>query len=195
MPKLSTNTAPAKNIPCKYCQGAGLVPTPSGKPLPPYPESPRVAIVGAGPAGLSTALVAAKRGHTVTIFDGASQIGGQLNMAKQVPGKEEFFVLLEYYRNEVSRLGINLELNKFVSSNDLSGYDEVVIATGVTPRNPQIEGQDGPNVVDYIDVLRDKATVGKRVAVIGAGGIGFDVSEFLVHEGESPTENLELWKR
>ena len=154
-----------------------------------------VAIVGAGPAGLSTALVAAKRGHTVTIFDGASQIGGQLNMAKQVPGKEEFFGLVEYYRNEVSRLGINLELNKFVSSNDLSGYDEVVIATGVTPRNPQIEGQDGPNVVDYIDVLRDKATVGKRVAVIGAGGIGFDVSEFLVHEGESPTENLELWKR
>ena len=154
-----------------------------------------VAIVGAGPAGLSTALVAAKRGHTVTIFDGASQIGGQLNMAKQVPGKEEFFGLVEYYRNEVARLGINLELNKFVSSNDLSGYDEVVIATGVTPRNPQIEGQDGPNVVDYIDVLRDKAKVGKRVAVIGAGGIGFDVSEFLVHEGESPTENLELWKR
>lgn len=154
-----------------------------------------VAIVGAGPAGLSTALVAAERGHKVTIFDGESKVGGQLNMAKQVPGKEEFFGLVDYYQNEVARLGIDLRLNTFVSADDLNNFNEVVIATGVTPRDPQIEGQNGPNVVNYIDVLRNKAEVGKRVAVIGAGGIGFDVSEFLIHRGESPTENLELWKR
>ena len=154
-----------------------------------------VVIVGAGPAGLSTALVAAERGHTVTIFDSESKVGGQLNMAKRVPGKEEFFGLVDYYQNEVARLGIDLRLDTFVSAEDLKNFDEVVIATGVTPRDPQIEGQNGPNVVNYIDVLRNKVEVGKRVAVIGAGGIGFDVSEFLIHRGESPTENLELWKR
>ena len=131
----------------------------------------------------------------MTVFDGASEVGGQLNMAKQVPGKEEFFGLVDYYRNEVARLGIELKLGAFVGADDLDGFDEVVIATGVTPRDPQIDGQDRPNVVNYIDVLRDKVAVGKRVAVIGAGGIGFDVSEFLVHEGESPTEDIELWKR
>ncbi|APX15748.1 NADPH-dependent 2,4-dienoyl-CoA reductase [Phaeobacter inhibens] len=154
-----------------------------------------VAIVGAGPAGLSTALAAAERGHKVTLFDRASEIGGQLNMAKQVPGKEEFWGLVDWYRTMLAQSDVTLELNREVSAGDLKDFDEVVIATGVVPRNPQIPGQDRDNVVDYIDVLRHKAEVGKRVAVIGAGGIGFDVSEFLLHEGESATENLPLWMK
>ncbi|UWR44480.1 NADPH-dependent 2,4-dienoyl-CoA reductase [Phaeobacter inhibens] len=154
-----------------------------------------IAIVGAGPAGLSTALAAAERGHKVTLFDRASEIGGQLNMAKQVPGKEEFWGLVDWYRTMLAQSDVTLELNREVSAGDLKDFDEVVIATGVVPRDPQIPGQDRDNVVDYIDVLRHKAEVGKRVAVIGAGGIGFDVSEFLLHEGESATENLPLWMK
>ena len=153
----------------------------------------RVAVVGAGPAGLSAALTAAQRGHEVTLFDRDREIGGQLNMAKQVPGKEEFWGLVDWYRTMVAEAGITLRLGHEASPDDLAGFDDVVIATGVLPRDPSIPGQDGPNVVDYIDVLRGKAKVGKRVAVIGAGGIGFDVSEFLVHEGESPTESLPAW--
>ncbi|ATF17231.1 NADPH-dependent 2,4-dienoyl-CoA reductase [Phaeobacter gallaeciensis] len=163
--------------------------------LTPAATTKTVAIVGAGPAGLSTALAAAERGHKVTLFDRASEIGGQLNMAKQVPGKEEFWGLVDWYRTMLAQSDVTLELNREVSAGDLRGFDEVVIATGVVPRDPQIPGQDRDNVVDYIDVLRHKAEVGKRVAVIGAGGIGFDVSEFLLHEGESATENLPLWMK
>ncbi|AUQ48740.1 2,4-dienoyl-CoA reductase FadH [Phaeobacter inhibens] len=163
--------------------------------LTPATTTKTVAIVGAGPAGLSTALAAAERGHKVTLFDRASEIGGQLNMAKQVPGKEEFWGLVDWYRTMLTQSDVTLELNREVSAGDLKGFDEVVIATGVVPRDPQIPGQDRDNVVDYIDVLRHKAEVGKRVAVIGAGGIGFDVSEFLLHEGESATENLPLWMK
>jgi len=152
-----------------------------------------VAIVGAGPAGLSTALTAAERGHMVTLFDKAAEIGGQLNMAKQVPGKEEFRGLVDWYRTMVAEAGVTVELGREVSADDLAGFDEVVIATGVIPRDPQIPGEDGPNVLSYVEVLAGKAPVGKRVAVVGAGGIGFDVSEYLVQEGESPTENLPLW--
>jgi 2,4-dienoyl-CoA reductase (NADPH2) len=144
-------------------------------------EAPkRIAVVGAGPAGLSAAITAAQRGHNVVLFDGAHEIGGQLNMAKQVPGKES---------------GVTTMLGRKVRAADLEGYDEVIIATGVVPRDPEIPGQDGPNVLSYIDVLRGKAKAGKRVAVVGAGGIGFDVSEYLVHEGESPTENLPDWMK
>jgi 2,4-dienoyl-CoA reductase (NADPH2) len=151
-----------------------------------------VAIVGAGPAGLSTALAAAERGHRVTLFDKAEELGGQLNMAKQVPGKEEFFGLVDWYRTMIAKSGVTVKLGHAVTADDLDGFDEVVIATGVIPRDPGIEGQDGPNVLSYIDVLRGKAPVGQRVAVVGAGGIGFDVAEFLV-TGDSPTENLTAW--
>lgn len=152
-----------------------------------------IAIVGAGPAGVMTAITAAERGHQVTLYDRAGQVGGQLNMAKQVPGKEEFHGLVAWFETMLSKTGVDLRLNTNVVAQDLDGADEVIIATGVTPRDPQIPGQDGPNVVNYIDVLRDRAVVGKRVAVVGAGGIGFDVSEFLVTE-DSPAEDLEAWK-
>lgn len=152
-----------------------------------------IAIVGAGPAGLSTAMAAAERGHTVTVFDKSDEIGGQLNMAKQVPGKEEFWGLVDWYRTMMDEMGITVELGREVGADDLTGFDEVVIATGVMPRDPGIPGQDGDNVLSYIDVLRAKAPVGKKVAVIGAGGIGFDVSEYLAHEGESTTVNLPEW--
>ncbi len=154
-----------------------------------------VAIVGAGPAGLATALVAAKRGHNVSLFDKSDKLGGQLNMAKMVPGKEEFFGLVTYYEAEVATRGINLHLGTEVTADMLTDFDEVIIATGVSPRDPGIPGQDGSNVLNYIDVLKHRKPVGKTVAIIGAGGIGFDVAEFLVHEGESPAENIDLWKR
>ncbi len=151
-----------------------------------------VAIVGAGPAGLSTALAAAQRGHKVSLFDKADEIGGQLNMAKQVPGKEEFVGLVDYYHAALAESSVSLFLGQTVTADDLTGFDDVIIATGVMPRDPQIAGQDGPNVLSYIDVLRHKAPVGQRVAIIGAGGIGFDVAEFLV-TNDSPTEDLDAW--
>lgn len=157
-------------------------------------QKKRIAVIGAGPAGLACATELAARGHEVDLFDSASEIGGQFNMAKQIPGKEEFHETLRYFTKRIEVTGVRLHLNKRVGADDLKGFDEVVIATGVSPRNPKIIGQDGANVLSYIDVLLHKKPVGKRVAVLGAGGIGFDVSEFLV-EDHSPTMDLDAWKR
>ena len=162
--------------------------------LAPAARAKRIAVVGAGPAGLSAALGAAARGHDVTLFDKADEIGGQLNMAKQVPGKEEFHGFVDWFRTMVAESGLRTELGRAVGVEDLEGFDEVIIATGVVPRDPGIPGQDHPSVLGYVDVLRHKAPVGRRVAVIGAGGIGFDVAEFLVTD-RSPTTSLPDWMR
>ncbi len=171
----------------RACYETELAITPTERPK-------SIGVVGAGPAGLAAAMTAAERGHAVTLFDRDDRIGGQLNMAREIPGKEEFHGLVEWFETMVGELGITLRLGQTATADDLDGFDEVIIATGVVPRDPGIPGQDGPNVLSYIDVLRGKAKVGRRVAIVGAGGIGFDVAEFLVHEGESPTENLADWK-
>ncbi|MFC9614230.1 FAD-dependent oxidoreductase [Streptomyces sp. NPDC056910] len=151
----------------------------------------RVAVVGAGPAGLACAVSAAERGHAVTLFDAASEVGGQLNVARKVPGKEEFDETLRYYRAQLELHGVDVRLNTPVTAADLTpdAYDEVVVATGVTPRTPEIAGLDHPSVVGYLDVLRDGAPVGERVAIVGAGGIGFDVAEYLTDSGDKASQD------
>lgn len=154
--------------------------------LAPTRTKKRVAVVGAGPAGLAFAVSAAERGHDVTLIDAASEIGGQLNVARKVPGKEEFDETLRYFRTQLELHGVDVKLNTRATAEDLAeaAYDEVVVATGVTPRTPEIPGIDHPSVVGYLDVLRDSAPVGERVAIIGAGGIGFDVAEYLTDSGD-----------
>ena len=155
----------------------------------------RVAVVEAGPAGLACAVSAAERGHDVTLFDAASEIGGQLNVARRVPGKQEFDETIRYFRHQLDAHDVDVRLNTPVDAGDLSAYDEVVVATGVTPRTPDIPGVDHPSVVGYLDVLRDGAPVGDRVAILGAGGIGFDVAEFLTDGGDKAHENPETYFR
>ncbi|MBI6779183.1 NADPH-dependent 2,4-dienoyl-CoA reductase [Pseudomonas syringae] len=157
----------------------------------------KIAVVGAGPAGLAAATVAAQRGHEVTLFDSASEIGGQFNIAKRVPGKEEFAETLRYFRNKVQETGVQLRLGNRVKAADLlgAGFDEVILATGIAPRTPAIPGIDNPMVLSYLDVILQRKPVGRRVAVVGAGGIGFDVSEFLVHQGVATSLDREaFWK-
>ena len=144
----------------------------------------KVAVVGAGPAGLSASTVAAECGHDVTLFDSADSVGGQFKIAMQIPGKEEFKETLRYFAKRVEITGVKLQLGKRVTQEELiaQGFDHVILATGITPRTPRIEGVNHPKVMSYLDVLRDKKPVGKKVAIIGAGGIGFDVAEYLLHD-------------
>jgi 2,4-dienoyl-CoA reductase (NADPH2) len=158
----------------------------------PTTDTKKLAVIGAGPAGMSFAVSAATRGHDVTLFDAADKIGGQFNIANQIPGKEEFSETMRYYSRQIELTGVTLKLNTRVNVEDLnnSDFDEVILATGIVPRTPPIKGIDHPKVLNYIDVLKDKKEVGKRVAVIGAGGIGFDVSEYITHAG--PTTSLDI---
>jgi len=155
-------------------------------------SSKKIAVVGAGPAGLAAATTAASRGHQVTLFDGADEIGGQFNIAKQVPGKEEFFETLRYYGKQIEITGVDLKLNHRVTAEELNngGFDQVIVATGIAPRMPNIEGIDHPKVLNYLDVIGGKKHVGKKVAIIGAGGIGFDTAEYITHAGESTSQNI-----
>ena len=153
-----------------------------------------IAVIGAGPAGLSFATYAASRGHKVKVFDSNNQIGGQFNIAKTIPGKEEFYETLRYFKRQIElQPNIELVLNHTVTYEELSqaNYDEIVVATGVTPRQLQFEGIDHPKVLSYIQVLKERVPVGKRVAIIGAGGIGFDTAEYLTHDGDSGSLNPE----
>ena len=163
--------------------------------LSPTRAAKRVAVVGAGPAGLSAALGLAQRGHSVTLFEADSEIGGQFGIARKIPGKEEFAETIRYYNRQLPLAGVDVRLDSRVTATELVGeYDEVIVATGVTPRVPSIPGIDHPKVLTYPEVVRGGKPVGQSVAVIGAGGIGVDVSEFLTHE-HSPTLDLKEWKQ
>jgi len=172
----------------RACHETEMVITPAANPQ-------NLAVVGAGPAGLAFAVNAASRGHRVTLFDQAADIGGQFNIARQIPGKEEFSETLRYYRRQLVLNGVTLRLNQAVTAADLAGFDRVILATGVLPRTPEIPGIDHPSVLSYLEVLRDKKPVGKRVAIIGAGGIGFDTAEFLSQQGEAASQDITAFCR
>lgn len=156
----------------------------------PTTNKKKIAVVGAGPAGLAASTVAAQRGHDVTLFDAAAETGGQFNIAKQIPGKEEFYETIRYFNKQIELTGVKVKLNTKVSAEDLTEFDEIILATGISPRTPKIEGIESDKVLSYIDVLKHKKPVGEKVAIIGAGGIGFDVAEYITHEGESTALNI-----
>tara|TARA_R110001583_G_scaffold52940_5_gene163839 strand:+ start:181 stop:2208 length:2028 start_codon:yes stop_codon:yes gene_type:complete len=161
----------------------------------PTEKKKKIAVVGAGPAGLAASTIAAQRGHDITLFDADKEIGGQFNLAKQIPGKEEFYETIRYFNTQIALHQVTVKLNTRVYAEDLKNgnFDEVILATGIKPRTLKIEGIEHPKVLSYIDVLKLKKPVGKRVAVIGAGGIGFDVSEYLAHEGKSTSLHIDAW--
>lgn len=156
-------------------------------------NSKNIAVVGAGPAGMAFAKTAAERGHQVTIFDAQTQIGGQLNIAKNIPGKPEFHETLRYFKQALAETGVKQVLGNTVAPQDLAEFDEIVVATGIKPRRIDLPGIDRPEVLSYLDVLRDKKAVGLNVAIIGAGGIGFDTAEYLSHQGADSALNPELF--
>jgi 2,4-dienoyl-CoA reductase (NADPH2) len=158
----------------------------------PATDTKHIAVVGAGPAGLAAATTAASRGHSVTLFDSDSEIGGQFNIAKQIPGKEEFYETIRYFAKQLQIHKVDVQLNTRVTAEMLNdgGYDEVILATGISPRTPAIEGVDNDKVLSYIDVIKLKKPVGKRVTIIGAGGIGFDTSEYLSHGKQTPSVDI-----
>lgn len=158
-------------------------------------KSKKLAVIGAGPAGLAFSVYAARRGHQVELFDKISEIGGQFNVAKQIPGKEEFYETIRYFNTQLALLNVPVHLNSEQSSDKLlaAGFDEVILATGIKPRKLNIEGIDHPKVLSYLQVLRDNVFVGEKVAIIGAGGIGFDVATYLAEKGESLTTDLNAW--
>ncbi len=161
----------------------------------PTENKKKIAVIGAGPAGLVAATIAAQRGHLVTLFDADEEIGGQFNLAKQIPGKEEFYETLRYFNKQLEIHNVDIKLNTRVTNKDLleSDFDEIVLATGIKPRELKIDGINHKKVLSYLDVLKLKKPVGNRVAVIGAGGIGFDVSEYLSHQGKSTSQNIDAW--
>lgn len=162
-------------------------------PVAPAARPKTLAVVGAGPAGLAFAVNAAARGHRVTLFDARPEIGGQFNIARQIPGKEEFSETLRYYRRQLELHNVALRLSTQATAADLAGFDEVVLATGIVPRTPDIPGIGHPSVLSYLQVIRDKAAVGQRVAIIGAGGIGFDVAEYLVQPAADAPQSVEAF--
>ncbi|MFL2801296.1 MAG: FAD-dependent oxidoreductase [Paracoccaceae bacterium] len=159
-------------------------------------KSKKIAVVGAGPAGISFSITAAQRGHDISLFEKNNEIGGQLNFAKMIPGKEEFYGLLDHYKNEIERLQIKLVTDHKVEKSDFLDFDEVVLATGVVPRKIDIKGQDNVNFVyDYQEVFSGRVSIGDKIAIIGAGGIGFDIAEYLSGSGVSPTLDINKWMK
>jgi 2,4-dienoyl-CoA reductase (NADPH2) len=174
----------------RACRETEITITPADAPK-------RIAVVGAGPSGLAYATIAAQRGHAVTLFDAASEIGGQFNLAKRVPGKEEFYETLRYFGRMIDKHDIALRLNTRADMAILKtgGFDQIIVATGIIPRRPAIDGIDHPKAVSYLDVITGKAKVGQNVAIIGAGGIGFDVAELITHEGTSAAMDIDVFAR